>query len=116
MIKKEINKKSGTPGIFTNILGQGNKDQRGSTLFQPKDGVKDGSYYGGGDDDEGNSFNDSFYGEGGEPKEKTTLLQRKPSRFSFLKYLSWIEYIVIAVEIVLIVYTILVLINMAPIF
>lgn len=72
------------------------------------------SFYGN-SEDEGDSFNSSYYEEGGVKGSKKKE-EKERHKLEILRYLTWMEYGVIAVELFLIIYTILVLLGIVPIF
>jgi hypothetical protein len=117
MMKTEIPKKKGT-GLAGLFGGKGKKtQQKGMSLFGAKKEEDQASTFYGGEEDEGDSFNSSFYSGKKEAEEVSEDGAPKwYGRLAFFKYLSVLEYFVVAVELFLIIYTILVLLNIAPMF
>jgi hypothetical protein len=121
MIKTDIGKKPNKPSLLGGLFGGGNKSSGEVSLFGKKKAEKSegqGSSFYGNDADEGDSFNSSFYDTGGASSGSGERKkgQESEAKLAFLKYMGWVEYLVIAVEIFLIVYTLLVLLNLAPLF
>lgn len=119
--KREIaKKKPGIPSLLEGILPR-RKQQAKSTasLFKNSDDDDMPSFYGK-TEEEGDSFNSSYYedsrAEGEGASRSNRQGQKEQKRLGFLKYLTWLEYLVIAVELFLIIYTILVLLEIMPIF
>ena len=116
MKKKEIAKKPTGKSIMGALFGKGKKnDQRGASLFAEKDEEEKSAFYNE-NEDEGDSFNTSYYTAGRKETEQEKKEVKETGRFGFVKSFSWLEYLIIAFELFLIVYTILVLANLAPIF
>ena len=116
MKKKEIGKKPRGTSIIGAFFGKGKKkDQRGASLFGAKEEEEKSAFYNE-TDDEGDSFNTAFYTTGGRETEQEKREVKEISRFGFVKSFTWLEYIILAFELFLVVYTILVLANLAPIF
>jgi hypothetical protein len=122
MIKTDIGKKPQKPSLLGGLFGGGgNKSSGEVSLFGSKKAEKkqsQGSSFYGAEDDEGDSFNSSFYDTGGQSggTGERKKGQESEAKLAFLKYMGWVEYLIIAVEIFLIIYTFLVLMNLAPLF
>ena len=114
MIKKDKKKKSGFGDLIAGLFSA-KDDGAGLNLFGEKKEEEPSSFYGDTKED-GDSFNSSYYEPGEKGSEPEEGRKREGSRLQFLKYMGWLEYVVIAVEVFLIIYTVLVLLNLAPIF
>jgi hypothetical protein len=120
MNKTDIGKKPSKP-FLGGLFGGGNKASGEVSLFGKSKAEKSesqGSSFYGSDNDEGDSFNSSYYDTGGASSGSGERKkgQESEAKLAFLKYLGVVEYLIIAVEIFLIVYTFLVLMNLAPMF
>ncbi len=106
-------KKKATPSFLGGLFSPKKApEKKGSSLFGKDDeDDKLPSFYGKTDDD-GDSFNSSYYEEKSSKKREV----KERQRLEFLRYLTWMEYAVVAVELFLIIYTILVLLGIVPIF
>jgi len=109
-------KKSAAPSLIGGLFGKKKASAKKNTaLFGNNEDDEDMPSFYGKAEDEGDSFNTSYYeeGAGGKSKKETA---REEARLEFLRYLSWLEYGIVVVELFLIIYTILVLLGIAPIF
>jgi hypothetical protein len=109
-------KKPAAPPIIGRLFGKKKAPTKKNTaLFGNNEDDDDMPSFYGKTEDEGDSFNTSYYEEGTGGKSKKQIVQEK-ARLEFLKYLSWLEYGIVVVELFLIIYTVLVLLGIAPIF
>jgi hypothetical protein len=119
MKKKEIGKKPRpvAPSILSALFGLNKKKepQKGTSLFGTEPEEEKSAFYGE-SGDEGDSFNTSFYSSDGKQTEQGKREEKETSKLGFIKSFTWLEYLVVAFEFFLVVYTILVLANIAPIF